>query len=275
MKWDGHTHTPYCYHGSGIAQEKYLEQAIKLGFERYTLSEHAPLPLNWLDDPSLYKRLAMPYSELSLYIEHAKRYKQKCIGKIDVTVGLELDYLPGKLDFTERIIYDFDQELEDIIYSVHYIPGSSGMRLIDYQPDYFRENILKYYGTMERVVDEYFNCIEEAIRWISQFSIRKRIGHINLIEKFKNVLPEIDEGQVKNRLEKIIPLLYKMNVGLDVNTAGLRVLTCGKTYVPEWFLLKCRQHGISCVYGSDAHSPEHIGTGWDWFLEREHYAPSK
>ncbi|MGO4696068.1 hypothetical protein AB4Z50_17485 [Paenibacillus sp. 2TAB26] len=85
---------------------------------------------------------------------------------------------------------------------------------------------------MEKVVDEYYNYIEEAIEWISQFSIRKRIGHINLIEKFKTVLPEIDEGQIKDRMEKIIPLLLRMNVGLDVNTAGLRVDTCGKAYVP-------------------------------------------
>jgi len=160
----------------------------------------------------------MPYSELSLYIEHAKRYKQEYNGKIDVTIGLELDYLPGKLDFTERIIDDFEQDLEDIIYSVHYIPGIGGMRLIDYRPDYFRENILAYYGTMEKVVDQYYNCIEEAIGWISQFSVRKRIGHINLIEKFKKVLPEIDEGQIKDRMEKIITLLLRSNVGLDVNT---------------------------------------------------------
>lgn len=272
MKWDGHTHTPYCHHGSGTSQEEYLERAINLGFERYTLSEHAPLPLYWIDDASLYKRLAMPYSELSLYIEHAKHYKQEYNGKIDVAVGLELDYLPVKLDFTERIIDDFDQDLEDIIYSVHYIPGMGGMRLIDYRPDYFKEYILKHYGTMEKVVDEYYNYIEEAIEWISQFSIRKRIGHINLIEKFKTVLPEIDEGQIKDRMERIIPLLLRMNVGLDVNTAGLRVDTCGKAYVPEWFLIKCRHHGVSCIYGSDAHSPDHLGIGWDWFVELEHYA---
>ncbi|MGM1047789.1 MAG: PHP-associated domain-containing protein [Bacillota bacterium] len=48
---------------------------------------------------------------------------------------------------------------------------------------------------------------------------------------------------------------------------GLRVETCGKPYVSEWFLIECKQRGIQCVYGSDAHNPTHLGIGWDWFSE--------
>ncbi|MGM1047790.1 MAG: histidinol-phosphatase HisJ [Bacillota bacterium] len=222
LKWDGHTHTPYCYHGSDILQELYIVQAIKLGFQRYTLSEHSPLPIDWIDDIRLYKRLAMPRDELSLYIQHAKRFKLNYQDKIDVTVGLELDYLPGKLDYTESILNDWGQELEDVIFSVHYLPGVGGIRLIDYRPDYFKDYILAYYGTMEKVVDEYYDHIEAAITWVSQLSNRKRIGHINLIEKFKDALPKMDEMQIKERLERIVPLLIKNNVGLDVNTARIK-----------------------------------------------------
>ncbi|SFM53499.1 histidinol-phosphatase (PHP family) [Paenibacillus sp. 1_12] len=268
LKWDGHTHTKFCYHGSNVIQEMYIDRAIELGFERYTLSEHSPLPVGWIDDISLFKRLAMPIMELPLYIQYAKEIKLLYQGKLEITVGLELDYLPGQLSFTERIVEEWLGDLEDVIYSVHYLPGVDGIHCIDYTADNFRENILAFYGTMENVVNTYYDHVEAAITWVSHLPMRKRIGHINLIEKFANVLPEIEETQIRVRLEAIIPLLVKSNVGIDVNTAGLRMGTCGKPYVPEWFIVECRKHRIACIYGSDAHAPEHVGTGWDWFKKQ-------
>lgn len=269
LKWDGHTHTRFCYHGSEIESERYIDQAIALGFQRYTLSEHSPLPERWVEDEVLYKELAMPEEELREYIDYAKRMKQHYEGDIEITVGLELDYLPGKLDYTERIFTHWEHELEDVVYSVHYLPGAKGsMKCVDFTPDYFREHILTYYGSMEKVVQEYYNHVEAAIQWAAQLPIRKRIGHINLIEKFANVLPEIDQEIIKGRLERLIPLLARTGVGVDVNTAGLRVATCGKPYVPEWFIAACQKEGIPCIYGSDSHKPEHVGTGWDWFEQQ-------
>ncbi|MGN7358479.1 histidinol-phosphatase HisJ [Paenibacillus sp. SAF-054] len=265
LKWDGHTHTRYCYHGSNEEQELYIDRAIELGFQRYTLSEHSPLPTGWIDDISLFNSLAMPIDELPKYIEYAHKMKKLYENKIEITIGLEMDFLPGQLSFTENMLQDFHNDLEDVVFSVHYLPGYGGMRCIDNSVDDFRKYILEFYGTMKSVIDAYYDQVEAAITWIAKMPMRKRIGHINLIEKFSQVLPEIDEYQMKKRLEAIIPLLIKANVGIDVNTAGLRVVTCGKPYVPEWFLAECRSQGIACIYGSDAHKPEHVGTGWDWF----------
>lgn len=44
MKIDGHTHTELCPHGSHESTESMIERAIKLGFEHYCITEHAPLP---------------------------------------------------------------------------------------------------------------------------------------------------------------------------------------------------------------------------------------
>lgn len=265
IKWDGHTHTRFCYHGSSAPQEEYLDQAIRLGFERYTISEHPPLPQAWIANQDLFAELAMPEAELPQYIRYAQQMKELYSGRIEVTVGLELDYLPGQLEYTERIVDQWHQSLEDVVYSVHYLPGAGGMRCIDFTPDDFREGILAYYGSMERVVEEYYNHVEAAIEWAARLPMRTRLGHINLIEKFHQALPAIDETQIRRRLEGIIPKLAQAGVGIDVNTAGLRVATCGKPYASEWFIRQCRLQGIDCIYGSDSHKPEHVGTGWDWY----------
>lgn len=268
MKWDGHTHTPFCYHGNPAPTEQYIERAIALGFERYTLSEHPPLPDKWVDDPQLFRELAMPEAELPDYMAHAAEMKRRYEGQMEITVGLELDYLQGRLDYTERIVDRWEKQLEDVVYSVHYLPTPSGMRCIDFTPADFKQHLLSYYGSMQHVVDEYYNHVEAAIEWAAQLPMRKRLGHINLIEKFTSELPEIDQSQVNARLARIVPLLAQSGVALDVNTAGLRVATCGKPYVPEWFLDACMQQGVACIYGSDAHKPEHVGTGWDWYAEQ-------
>ncbi|SDX75269.1 histidinol-phosphatase HisJ [Paenibacillus sp. CF384] len=265
MKWDGHTHTKFCYHGSDAPSEHYVDRAIELGFTRYTISEHPPLPANWVQDAKLMYELAMPSEELPLYMAYAKSIKQQYEGKIDIAVGLELDYLQGALPFTEAIIDQYQQQLEDVVYSVHYLPGKDGMYCVDFTADDFSANLLSYYGTMEKVVDEYYNHVEAAIAFASKLPMRKRIGHINLIEKFALKLPPIDEAQIRSRLTTILPLLQQGNIGIDVNTAGLRVPSCGKPYVPEWFMQACMTKGIELVYGSDAHRPEHVGSGWDWF----------
>ncbi|MBM7568268.1 histidinol-phosphatase HisJ [Paenibacillus sacheonensis] len=265
LKWDGHTHTKFCYHGSSAESEAYIDRAIELGFRRYTISEHPPLPAGWVPDEKLMAELAMPEAELPLYLDYVTSIKQKYEGRIEIATGLEMDVLPGALSHTEAILDQYGDRLEDVVYSVHFLPGRGGMRCIDFTAEDFTENLLAYYGTMEKVVDEYYNHVEAAIEWAAGLPMRKRIGHINLIEKFALKLPPVDEAQIKRRLEGILPKLAKSGVGIDVNTAGLRVATCGKPYVPEWFFAACKERDIPLVYGSDSHRPDQVGFGYDWF----------
>jgi histidinol-phosphatase (PHP family) len=264
-KWDGHTHTHFCRHGSTFPMEDYIEKAIERGFTRYSITEHPPLPKQWVSNPQLMSELAMDMVELPDYLDYAWKVKQRYADRIDIAVGLEFDYLPGNTDFTLDLVDRWEKKIEDTIVSVHYLPGFGGIRCIDFKPDDFQEGILRYYGTMEKVVDEYFTHIEQAIELAAKLPMRSRIGHINLIEKFHTALPEIDPDQMKRNLLKLLPKLAASGVGIDVNTAGSRVTTCGRPYVPVWFIQECQKQNISCVYGSDAHKPEFVGFGWDYF----------
>jgi histidinol-phosphatase (PHP family) len=120
---------------------------------------------------------------------------------------------------------------------------------------------------MDAVVEEYYNHVEAAIEWTKQLPLKPRIGHINLIEKFRLALPEADPSLMDRRLEAILPKLQAASVGIDVNTAGFRKSTCGKAYVPPWFLKRCVELRIPAVFGSDAHRPDEVGSGWQWFAE--------
>jgi len=269
IKWDGHTHTQFCKHGSDRHLREYAERAVALGFERYTVSEHPPLPAGWVDDAVVTPELAMDRSELADYLDCVDEVKRAFEGRLDVTIGLEMDYLHGNESFTEGVLEEAASRrpLEDVLVSVHFLPGRGGMRCVDYKPDDFRDNLLRYYGSMEKVTDAYFDHVELAIRSAAKWPWRKRLGHIALIEKFRTELPPVDEAQLRERLSRALPLLAECGVGIDANAAGLRKATCGKAYAPDWFLKACVDRGIEVVFGSDAHRPEEAGSGWDWFAE--------
>lgn len=267
LKWDGHTHTKFCYHGSPAESDAYLDRAIELGFDRYTLSEHPPLPDRYVDDPKLMAELAMPERELPEYMAYAAAVKEHYASRIEVAVGLEMDYLPGMTDYSDRLLAPWLGELEDIVVSVHYLPGKGGMRCIDFTPADFADAFLDHYGSMDAVADAYYDAVEGAIAWAATLpkSIRRRIGHVNLIRKFHRELPPMEEERMRTRLEALLPKLKAADLGLDVNVAGFRKPTCGEAYVPEWLIDRCIVEGIELVYGSDTHKPEEVGADWDWF----------
>jgi len=270
LKWDGHTHTKFCYHGSWAETTAYLERAIEQGFTRYTLSEHPPLPEQYVDNKRLWTELAMPESELPAYFAYAKAMKEEYKGRIDVTIGLEMDYLDGQQEFSNQILEPWLSELEDVVISVHYLPGKGGTRCIDFTPDDFKDAFMEHYGSIEKIIDAYYDQVEAAIAWASTLpsGLRKRIGHINLIRKFQSELPPMDEEQIRRRLLAILPKLREAGLGLDVNVAGFRKPTCGEAYVPPWFMKLCVEQGVELIYGSDSHSPADVGAEWEWYEEQ-------
>jgi histidinol-phosphatase (PHP family) len=265
VKWDGHTHTKFCRHGSAAELEEYLERALALGFERYTVTEHPPLPAGWVKDHRVMQELAMDLDELGAYLDYAWGYKERYAERIDIRVGLEFDYLHGQESFTWNLVERCGERLEEAIVSVHFLPGKDGMRCVDLSADDFRDGLLDYYGSVDKVVETYFDHVELAIELAGKLPCTTRLGHVLLIEKFRTALPPMDEGYIRMRLERLIPLLREHGVGVDVNTAGLRKPTCGKVYVPDWFHQACLREGIDCVFGSDAHRPDEVGAGWDQY----------
>ena len=265
FKWDGHTHSRFCYHGNDAELTEYVDRAIALGFERYSVTEHPPLPEGWVPDERLMAELAMPLDELPVYIDYVMKMKKRYEGRIELAVGLEMDYLHGNEAFSDQLLAPYADVLEDAVVSVHFLPGEGGMYCIDFTADDFRRNLLSAYGSMDSVAEAYFDHVERSIAWAAKLPMRKRIGHPLLITKFRRELPPIDETLIRRRLEGIAGLLAQSGVGLDVNTAGLRVPACGQAYAPAWFIRRCAEAGVEIVYGSDSHKPEHVGFGYDWF----------
>ncbi|MCP4297475.1 MAG: PHP domain-containing protein, partial [Proteobacteria bacterium] len=91
-KWDGHTHTEFCPHGSQDATVERIEKAIEQGFTHYSLTEHAPLPEDCLSDPQLRDECGMSIKKTDEYFRFIHELKKVYKKKITLLVGLEIDF---------------------------------------------------------------------------------------------------------------------------------------------------------------------------------------
>lgn len=124
---DGHTHTELCPHGSGEATEKMIQRAIQLGFQRYCITEHAPLPPAFRDQ---YEGTLAGYTEASLredqvadYLALANGLKTKYAGQIEISVGFEVDFLPEHVAWTRDFLNTYGPRTQESILSVHFMRG--------------------------------------------------------------------------------------------------------------------------------------------------------
>ena len=84
------------------------------------------------------------------------------------------------------------------------------------------------------------------------------VGHLDLIKVFK-FLPKKDIRLIaKDSLKQI----KKSNMVLEINPAGLRK-PINELYPSKQLLEEAFDLGINITFGSDAHSVEHVGFGYD------------
>lgn len=250
IKHDGHVHTPYCPHGASDTLEAYVKRALQLGLEGITFTEHAPLPPGF-SDPVPEKDSAMRWEDVEQYVEDIQALKAKYRGKINIFLGLEVDYIDGFENETKTLLNEIGPLLDDAILSVHFLEKDGKYYCIDYSDDYFA-GMIPVFGSVDAIYEAYFQTVKKSILAdLGQYK-PKRIGHITLAHKFqKRFLPS---RSFAKEIEEIIELISHYQYEIDYNSAGIVKPLCAETYPPEKYILKAQSLNVPIVYGSDAHS---------------------
>ena len=276
VKWDGHTHSEYCPHANIKQTLLMVEKAIDLGFEKYSITEHAPLPTKLLALPDTPKDSSMAQNKLIDYLSHLQGIKKYYSSKIKILIGLEIDYLLGMEEFTEDLFADNESFLDEVVYSLHFLPNAKGeLKLLDKSLDGIKFFFPTY--SAEKLWEVYFQTMQQMLSISWNFAKPIRLGHLLLIEKYHKKNPissNIYKKWIDFIIEKILPLVSQRGYSLDWNVAGLRKSYCQKIYWHSALTEKTKQLGIPLVYGSDAHSLEEVGLDfylWENFLKKAEY----
>lgn len=268
MKWDGHTHSEFCRHGSGQKTADMVQRALELGFQRYSITEHAPLPHGILPDPETEADFVLMHDEIDDYFSHIDELKRVYSDRITILAGLELDFIPGYEDYYIDFIKTCRHRLDDLIVSLHFIPGADGPCPVDYSTDWFERKLINYYGSVQKVHDVYWEGIKKLVETDISPVDRKRIGHLGIINKYIRKFPLSDDITVeKPFFRQLFSQIAAKGWQIDFDVAGLSKEHSKAVYITPWMLEKCRQHRIELVYGSDAHDVESVGRFYDIYSQ--------
>lgn len=231
---DYHVHTPLCKHANGPL-ERYIEHAIELGLREIGFSDHCPLP------NGLGAAERMAEDELDLYVNTVLSMRQYYVDRIEVKLGLEIDYVEGQEDYCRQLIEKHPWDY--LIGGVHYLDPecriSSWPRNFAGDP---AQLYARYFAQLRRLAHSGLCDI------IAHFDVPKRSGRP----------PTQNEAEdIANTLEEICAA----GLCLEINTSGYRhvELVHHEPYPAFSTVEQAIALGIPLMVNSDAHDPSHIG----------------
>ncbi|MBL1226865.1 histidinol-phosphatase HisJ [Enterococcus sp. BWR-S5] len=268
MKYDGHTHTEYCPHGTVEDTELLIQRAIQLGFTKYSITEHAPLPpaINKIagGDSEMWTTASMALNDVDNYFKRMENLRKKYASEIVIHIGFELDYFPEFEDWTTDFLNEYGPLTDDGVLSVHFLPGQNGLRGIDYTFEEYRDGITIPSGSFKNAQTLYYERVLQSLQADLGKWKPTRLGHISLCQKFERFFEESTDYSPNTvaLIDELLQQVKERNYRLDLNTAGFRKKGYTQSYPQPWILEKSHALGIPLIYGSDSHSIEDIGSDY-------------
>jgi len=236
---DYHLHTPLCNHAEGELAA-YILQAIRLGLKEICFLDHLTIS-------ETGQNLSMPPEQVPFYFREVRQAGKTFKDRIDVKVGLEVDFNPDHAALVEDIVSA--HEFDVIGSSLHFFDEVDVVR---HKGGWYRGE-----GDTDEIYARYFDRIQEMLAY-DYFDV---ICHFDLIKKPSRR----PSTSLEKPVDDILLAMKKKNIAMEINTSGYSHRT-REMYPSRKIIERCIELGIGFTLGSDAHRPEEIGRHYDRVL---------
>ena len=154
--------------------------------------------------------------------------------------GMEVEYRPEDEESTRTLLASLP--LDYAIGSVHFVDGWP-FDDPDFESGYVGRDI-------DHLYEAYYGLLERAVR-SRMFDV---VGHIDVVKVF-GYRPS---GSPLVYAEPVLRAIRDSGMCVEINTAGLHK-PVKELYPAAEILARCYAFNIPVTFGSDAHSPEHVG----------------
>ncbi len=247
IQCDYHMHTPLCQHAAG-PMEDYVQRGIDLGLREVGFSDHNPLP------GGRSANVRMTEAELDYYVERVTELRFRYRGKIDVMLGLEMDYLEGLEDYLEQQLARYPWDY--VIGSIHFLDNEC------------RESSWprQYDGDAHQLYARYF----DRMRRMARSGLCDVVAHFDVTKRSGCLPGEREAEDITRTLEEI----KAADICLEINTSGYRhpELPEPQPYPALPVAEQALALGIPLTVNSDAHAPDQVGLKFaevEAFLKRK------
>ncbi len=219
-----HTHTWRCNHARGD-ERSYVEQAIAAGIRILGFSDHTPCPFP--DGHNSWFRMSV--ADCPDYFETIRRLRDEYADRIQIHVGVELEYypaiFPAQLDLLRR------QGCEYMLLGQHYL---------------YNEEDSIYCGNPTDDPARLIQYVDQTIDGLST-GLFTYLAHPDLLH-FTG-----DRDTYLLHMRRLCRAAREQNVPLELNLLGLHD---GRNYPTRIFWELAAEEGNRTVLGCDAHCPE-------------------
>ncbi len=235
--YDSHMHTPLCKHAHGEPEE-YAETAIQRGLKGIIFTCHSPMPDGW------WHQVRMDISQLDGYLAMVDRTAKAYAGRLDVRVGMEMDFFPGFEWWVESL--NERCEFHHVLGSVHFFGA-------DYKAKFWKGDLLGFQK-------QYFSHLAES----AETGLFDTLAHPDLV---KNHQPgDFEFEKIAEHLGSCLDRIAATGVAMELNTSGRLKAVPQFNPGPE-MLLMMQERNIPVVIGSDSHRPHRVGDQFEDALD--------
>ena len=228
MRYNLHTHSFYCGHGSGTVSE-YAEEAERNGFSLLGFSEHCPFPDGFLSASR------MPYESMLSYERDVRSLRKS----FPVLLGYEVDYLPHQRSYYAAVAGRVDY----LVGGTHYIFRADGSLGSVFDHDLSGRDLAIYADqTIKAMESGFFSFYAHPDVFLAERSF---------------------DNEAKAVSAAILDAAADLSMPLELNGNGhMR----GRGYPSREFWEMAAERGIPALLSSDAHRVSDLGAPFD-FLE--------
>ncbi|MBP1588161.1 MAG: histidinol-phosphatase [Clostridia bacterium] len=229
MQFNYHTHTSRCGHALG-ADREYVEAAIAAGLRQLGFADHSPM-LYPEKASGYYSASKMRPEAFEEYAGSVFSLREEYKGRIELFLGVEIEYYPECFDKTERFLRD--RGLEYMILGQHHTRNEYDRGAV-----FVREPHPEEDKVLTEYTDTVVKCIESGkFLYVAHPDIARYTG---------------DGDFYRKQALRICEASLRHNVPLEVNLGAFRG---GNRYPSPAFWKIAGEVGSPAIFGLDAHTP--------------------
>ena len=222
-----------------------ISSAKAKGINSICITDHYDMDFPVLkEDPIIRFNLDIPS-----YIKTLQELREKLAPDFDLRIGIELGTMPNTLNKLTQYVKD-NQYFDFIIASTHIVDNMD-----PYYPSFYEGRSIK---------DAYRRYFEDELYAVTNFDSFDVYGHLDYILRYgRDPENPFNPNEFMEIFEEIFKQIISNGKGIEINTGGL-YKGLNKTHpCIEYLKLYKELGGEIITVGSDAHTADKVGYGFD------------